>query len=150
MLDITHLDEVRIIKALNSLESSEIKDSSDEKDPKKGSLIINDFSMLGYGESDTLNDIYKALGENIRFDETKLIFVEGIMDSNILNAYSQIYDDKDSNKLIFLPISGLGGMGDLEASDNNELSFSLEQKQKSTKSYHFCKNPAYPPHFASG
>lgn len=43
------------------------------------------------------------------------------MDSNILNAYSQIYDDKDSNKLIFLPISGLGGKGDLEASDNNEL-----------------------------
>ena len=141
MLDITHLDEVRIVKALNSLESN---------DDGKGSLIINDFSMLGYGESDTLNDIYKALGENIRFDETKLIFVEGIMDSNILNAYSQIYDDKDSNKLIFLPISGLGGKGDLEASDNNELSFSLEQKQKSTKSYHFCKNPAYPPHFASG
>ena len=123
MLDITHLDEVRIVKALNSLESSEIENP-------KGSLIINDFSMLGYGESDTLNDIYKALGGNIRFDETKLIFVEGIMDSNILNAYSQIYDDKDSNKLIFLPISGLGGKGDLEASDNNELSFSLEQKQK--------------------
>lgn len=139
MLDITHLDEVRIVKALNSLESSQTKDSSDEKDPKKGSLIINDFSMLGYGESDTLNDIYKALGENIRFDETKLIFVEGIMDSNILNAYSQIYDDKDSNKLIFLPISGLGGKGDLEASDNNELSFSLEQKQKAQNLITFAK-----------
>ena len=63
--------------------------------------------MLGYGESDTLNDIYKALGENIRFDETKLIFVEGIMDSNILNAYSQIYDDKDSNKLIFCQLADL-------------------------------------------
>lgn len=95
--------------------------------------------MLGYGESDTLNDIYKALGENIKFDETKLIFVEGIMDSNILNAYSQIYDDKDSNKLIFLPISGLGGKGDLEASDNNELSFSLEQKQKAENLITFAK-----------
>ncbi|WP_285818871.1 hypothetical protein [Helicobacter bilis] len=95
--------------------------------------------MLGYGESDTLNDIYKALGENIRFDETKLIFVEGIMDSNILNAYSQIYDDKDSNKLIFLPISGLGGKGDLEASDNNELSFSLEQKKKAQNLITFAK-----------
>lgn len=132
MLDITHLDEVRIVKALNSLESSEIENP-------KGSLIINDFSMLGYGESDTLNDIYKALGENIKFDETKLIFVEGIMDSNILNAYSQIYDDKDSNKLIFLPISGLGGKGDLEASDNNELSFSLEQKQKAENLITFAK-----------
>ncbi len=132
MLDITHLDEVRIVKALNSLESSEIENP-------KGSLIINDFSMLGYGESDTLNDIYKALGGNIRFDETKLIFVEGIMDSNILNAYSQIYDDKDSNKLIFLPISGLGGKGDLEASDNNELSFSLEQKQKAENLITFAK-----------
>lgn len=130
MLDITHLDEVRIVKALNSLESN---------DDGKGSLIINDFSMLGYGESDTLNDIYKALGENIRFDETKLIFVEGIMDSNILNAYSQIYDDKDSNKLIFLPISGLGGKGDLEASDNNELSFSLEQKKKAQNLITFAK-----------
>lgn len=132
MLDITHLDEVRIVKALNSLESSEIENP-------KGSLIINDFSMLGYGESDTLNDIYKALGENIKFDETKLIFVEGIMDSNILNAYSQIYDDKDSNKLIFLPISGLGGKGDLEASDNNEPSFSPEQKQKAQNLITFAK-----------
>ena len=146
MLDITHLDEVRIVKALNSLESSETKDSSDEKDPKKGSqkdlkgsLIINDFSMLGYGKSDTLDSIRKALGTDIEFDKTKLIFVEGIMDSNILNAYSQIYDDKDSNKLIFLPISGLGGKGDLEASDNNEPSPSPEQKQKAQNLITFAK-----------
>lgn len=39
------------------------------------------------------------------------------MDYNILNAYSQIYDYKDSNKLIFLPLSGLGGKGDTESSD---------------------------------
>ena len=70
MLDIAHLDEVRIVKALNSLESSKIENP-------KGSLIINDFSMLGYGKSDTLNAIRKALGDNIGFDETKLIFVEG-------------------------------------------------------------------------
>ena len=139
MLDITHLDEVRIVKALNSLESNETKDSSDEKDPKKGSLIINDFSMLGYGKSDTLDSIRKALGTDIEFDKTKLIFVEGIMDSNILNAYSQIYDDKDSNKLIFLPISGLGGKGDLEASDNNEPSPSPEQKQKAQNLITFAK-----------
>ncbi|WP_230475005.1 OLD family protein [Helicobacter bilis] len=132
MLDITHLDEVRIVKALNSLESSEIENP-------KGSLIINDFSMLGYGESDTLDGIRKALGTDIEFDKTKLIFVEGIMDYNILNAYSQFYNYKDSNKLIFLPLSGLGGKGDLEASDNNELSFSLEQKQKAQNLITFAK-----------
>ncbi|STO97182.1 ATP-dependent endonuclease [Helicobacter canis] len=136
MLDIAHLDEVRIVKALNSLESSKIENP-------KGSLIINDFSMLGYGESDTLNDIYKALGENIRFDETRLILVEGIMDSNILNAYSQIYDYKDSNKLIFLPISGLGGKDNTESSDEkskgDELEFSDEQRQKADNLIAFAK-----------
>lgn len=138
MLDITHLDEVRIVKALNSLESSEIENP-------KGSLIINDFSMLGYGESDTLNDIYKALGENIKFDETKLIFVEGIMDYNILNAYSQIY--KDSNKfkflpIVFLPLSGLGGKDDTETSNENndeEPHFSDEQRQKARNLIAFAK-----------
>ncbi|QOQ98787.1 AAA family ATPase [Helicobacter winghamensis] len=133
MLDITHLDEVRIVKALNSLESN---------GNGKGSLIINDFSMLGYGESDALNDICKALGDNIRFDETRLIFVEGIMDYNILNAYSQIYDYKDSNKLIFLPLSGLGGKDDTEPSNENndeELHFSDEQKQKAQNLITFAK-----------
>ena len=142
MLDITHLDEVRIVKALNSLESSETKDSSDEKDPKKGSLIINDFSMLGYGESDTLDSIRKALGDNIGFDVSKLIFVEGIMDYNILNAYSKIYEyPKNSNKLIFLPISGLGGKDNAESSDENnkEPHFSDEQKQKAENLITFAK-----------
>ena len=135
MLDIAHLDEVRIVKALNSLESSKIENP-------KGSLIINDFSMLGYGKSDTLNAIRKALGDNIGFDETKLIFVEGIMDYNILNAYSQIYDYKDSNKLIFLPISGLGGKGDEssdEKSKGDELEFSDEQRQKAQNLITFAK-----------
>ena len=134
MLDITHLDEVRIVKALNSLESSEIENP-------KGSLIINDFSMLGYGKSDTLDSIRKVLGTDIEFDKTKLIFVEGIMDYNILNAYSQFYDYKDSNKLIFLSISGLGGKGDedKETSDNNELIFSPEQKQKAQNLITFAK-----------
>lgn len=135
MLDIAQLDEVRIVKALNSLESSKIENP-------KGSLIINDFSMLGYGKSDTLNDIRKALGDNIGFDETKLIFVEGIMDYNILNAYSQIYDYKDSNKLIFLPISGLGSKGDEssdEKSKGDELEFSDEQRQKADNLITFAK-----------
>ena len=138
MLDIAHLDEVRIVKALNSLESSEIENP-------KGSLIINDFSMLGYGESDTLNDIRKALGDNIGFDETKLIFVEGIMDYNILNAYSKIYKDSNGLKvspIIFLPISGLGGKDKTESSDENDdkaLQFSPEQKQKAQNLIKFAK-----------
>lgn len=134
MLDITHLDEVRIVKALNSLESSEIENP-------KGSLIINDFSMLGYGASDTLDSIREALGTDIEFDKTKLIFVEGIMDYNILNAYSQFYDYKDSNKLIFLPLSGLG-RNDTESRDENDnkaLQFSPEQKQKAENLITFAK-----------
>lgn len=134
MLDITHLDEVRIVKTLNSLESSEIENP-------KGSLIINDFSMLGYGASDTLDSIREALGTDIEFDKTKLIFVEGIMDYNILNAYSQFYDYKDSNKLVFLPLSGLG-RNDTESRDENDnkaLQFSPEQKQKAENLITFAK-----------
>lgn len=134
MLNITHLDEVRIVKALNSLESSEIENP-------KGSLIINDFSMLGYGASDTLDSIREALGTDIEFDKTKLIFVEGIMDYNILNAYSQFYDYKDSNKLVFLPLSGLG-RNDTESRDENDnkaLQFSPEQKQKAENLITFAK-----------
>ncbi|BAM11807.1 hypothetical protein HCN_0518 [Helicobacter cinaedi PAGU611] len=136
MLDITHLDEVRIVKALNSLESSEIENPN-----PKGSLIINDFSMLGYGASDTLDSIREALGTDIEFDKTKLIFVEGIMDYNILNAYSQFYDYKDSNKLVFLPLSGLG-RNDTESRDENDnkaLQFSPEQKQKAENLITFAK-----------
>ncbi len=136
MLNITHLDEVRIVKALNSLESSEIENPN-----PKGSLIINDFSMLGYGASDTLDSIREALGTDIEFDKTKLIFVEGIMDYNILNAYSQFYDYKDSNKLVFLPLSGLG-RNDTESRDENDnkaLQFSPEQKQKAENLITFAK-----------
>lgn len=136
MLDITHLDEVRIVKTLNSLESSEIENPN-----PKGSLIINDFSMLGYGASDTLDSIREALGTDIEFDKTKLIFVEGIMDYNILNAYSQFYDYKDSNKLVFLPLSGLG-RNDTESRDENDnkaLQFSPEQKQKAENLITFAK-----------
>ena len=65
------------------------------------------------------------------------------MDYNILNAYSQIYDYKDSNKLIFLPISGLGGKDNTESSDENSKdkkpSFSDEQRQKAQSLITFAK-----------
>ena len=126
MLDVRNLDEVRIVKSLSSLEPQHIKNS-------KGSLIMNYFSMLGAGESDTLNDIRKALGANIELDVTQIVFVEGIMDYNILNGYSKIYKYKDSNKLIFLPISGLGVKDKNKESNDtkdNELKISKEQRKK--------------------
>ena len=70
------------------------------------------------------------------------------MDYNILNAYSQIYDYKDSNKLIFLPLSGLGGKGDTESSDKNNKELMLN-KDKKYKISSLLQNTAYPPHFAS-
>lgn len=142
MVSVKHLDEVRIVKALNSLES--INDNA------KGSLIINDFSIAGYGKSDTLNDLRVALGESISLDVARLVFVEGIMDYNILTAYSKIYDFKDSKELIFLPISGLGAgkiNSELESSDENsnkstskkELCFSKEQREKALNLIEFAR-----------
>lgn len=132
MVDVRHLDEIRIVKALNSLES--------KNDNSKGSLFINDFSMLGYGQSDTLDELRIALGANIELDSNKIVFVEGIMDYNILNAYSEIYDSKDSKKLIFLPISGLGSK-EVESSNknSNEPHFSNEQKEKAENLLKFAK-----------
>lgn len=132
MVDVRHLDEIRIVKALNSLES--------KNDNAKGSLFINDFSMLGYGQSDTLDELRIALGANIELDSNKIVFVEGIMDYNILNAYSEIYDSKDSKKLIFLPISGLGSK-EVESSNknSNEPHFSNEQKEKAENLLKFAK-----------
>lgn len=128
MIDIAHLDEVRIIKSLNSLDSN-----------LKGSLVINDFSMRSYGDSDTLNDIKKALGGNIDFDSDKVIFVEGIIDSNILNAYNTLYaENNDSIKLIFLPISGLGSKD--SETESKELHFSEEQRQKAHSLITLAKN----------
>lgn len=142
MVSVKHLDEVRIVKALNSLES--INDNA------KGSLIINDFSIAGYGKSDTLNDLRVALGESVSLDVARLVFVEGIMDYNILTAYSKIYDFKDSKELIFLPISGLGAgkiNSELESSDENsnkstskkELCFSKEQREKALNLIEFAR-----------
>ena len=139
MVDVRHLDEIRIVKALNSLESKDCE--------TKGSLFINDFSMLGYGKIDVLNDLRNALGASIELDSNMIVFVEGIMDYNILNAYSEIYEyPNDSKKLIFLPISGLGGKDcDTESNDKNNNSkskepyFSDEQKEKAQNLLDFSK-----------
>lgn len=102
MIDINHLDKVRIVKPCNEISSD-----------LKGSAFINNISALGYGESDVLKEMFLALGGQIEFDTSKVIFVEGIADYNILTAYARIYaqnnkNTADSKGLIFLPIDGLG------------------------------------------
>jgi len=102
ILDIRHLDEIRIVK------------SSD-----KGSTIINDFSIIPDHEADTLALIKRGLGVEylslVGYDD-KLIFVEGITDYNYLTAMNFLYEKEHHSKerLLFLPINGLGKMSTIE------------------------------------
>ncbi|WP_104749206.1 AAA family ATPase [Helicobacter cynogastricus] len=94
MLDMDHLDEVRMIVRNTKRES-------------KGSWIANNFSTLNYGQVDTLKKLCEALGiSKISLKDEQVIFVEGIMDYNIFSAYQQTYT-KDK-PFTFLPIGGLG------------------------------------------
>lgn len=102
ILDIRHLDEIKIVK------------SGD-----KGSTIINDFSIIPDHEADTLAEIKRSLGVEylslVGYDD-KLIFVEGITDYNYLTAMNFLYEKDQSReeRLLFLPISGLGKMNGIE------------------------------------
>lgn len=110
MLDVAHLDEVRILKASD-------KDS-------KTTQVVNDFSICS--RNNALFDIVKALGtEIIEFGRKKLIFVEGITDYHYLYACKNLYE-KDQGKslnLVFLPIGGLGKWED------DEKTFKEQQEQ---------------------
>nr|WP_315018036.1 AAA family ATPase [uncultured Campylobacter sp.] len=102
ILDIRHLDEIRIVK------------SSD-----KGSTIINDFSIIPDHEADTLAEIKRSLGVeylSLVGCDDKLIFVEGITDYNYLTAMNFLYEKEHGGKerLLFLPINGLGKMSTTE------------------------------------
>ena len=123
MIDINHLDKVRIVKPCNEISSD-----------LKGSAFINNISALGYGESDVLKEIFLALGGQIDFDKSKVIFVEGIADYNILTAYARIYaqnnkNTADSKGLIFLPIGGLGA----DDKENQDSKSQKDSKQSKTK-----------------
>ena len=102
ILDIRHLDEIKIVK------------SGD-----KGSTIINDFSIIPDHKADTLAEIKRSLGVEylslVGYDD-KLIFVEGITDYNYLTAMNFLYEKDQSReeRLLFLPISGLGKMNGVE------------------------------------
>ncbi|WP_163533108.1 AAA family ATPase [Helicobacter suis] len=92
MLDTKHLDSIRLV----------VKNKNG-----KGARIQNNFSSLDLGEVDVLKEIVEALGFlEINFREVQLIFVEGIMDYNILSAYQEIRDTKSD--FVFLPIDGVG------------------------------------------
>lgn len=116
MLDVAHLDEVRILKTSD-------KDS-------KTTQVMNDFSICS--SNNALFNIVKALGtEIIEFGRKKLIFVEGITDYHYLYAFKNLYEKDQENKkdqgkslnLVFLPIGGLGKWED------DEKRFKEQQEQ---------------------
>ncbi len=117
MLDICHLDEIRIITT---------------QKPNKYPSIINDFSALPENEVDVLKCIKNALGASINIDK-RVIFVEGITDYNYLNAFGKFYDYNGNKELVFLPISGLGNC------EENGEGFTKEQKEKAKRLIEFAK-----------
>ena len=99
MLDMNHLDEIRILKT---------------KEDGIGVKIINEFSFVADTAVDTLGEIKSALGVDYYHlinPESKPIFVEGITDYNYLVALATCYNKEHKDKpinLTFLPIGGLG------------------------------------------
>lgn len=99
LIDIYHLDELRIIKS---------------KPNESGAYIINDFFVLDDGNLNVLSEIYLALGMDNYFSmaggAAKIIFVEGITDYNYLSKFTLLYkqDKRQSLDIAFLPIGGLG------------------------------------------
>lgn len=116
ILDIRHLDEIRIVK------------SSD-----KGSTIVNDFSIIPDHEADTLAEIKRSLGIEylslVGYND-KLIFVEGITDYNYLMAMNFLYEKERSDKerLLFLPISGLGKADNKTKNSKNTITMPVQEK----------------------
>lgn len=102
MLDMNHLDEIRILRT---------------KEYGVGVEIINEFSFVVDTEVDTLGEIKSALGVDYYHlinPESKPIFVEGITDYNYLIALVKCYNEEHKDKpinLTFLPIGGLGEEG---------------------------------------
>ncbi|MBD5167377.1 MAG: AAA family ATPase [Helicobacter sp.] len=102
MLDMNHLDEIRILKT---------------KEDGIGVKIINEFSFVADTAVDTLGEIKSALGVDYYHlinPESKPIFVEGITDYNYLVALVKCYNEEHKDKpinLTFLPIGGLGEEG---------------------------------------
>lgn len=107
MIDINHLDEIRIIEQRVSS-----KDNAKNKEVC-GTEIINDFSTID-DEIDSLAKIRQAFGVDNHFSmaggDSRIIFVEGITDYNYLTKFKLLYEREKGEKLdiAFLPIGGLG------------------------------------------
>ena len=116
ILDIRHLDEIRIVKSSG-----------------KGSTIVNDFSIIPDHEADTLAEIKRSLGVEylslVGYDD-KLIFVEGITDYNYLTAMNFLYEKERNSeeKLLFLPISGLGKVDNKTKNNRNTVATPTQEK----------------------
>ncbi len=116
ILDIRHLDEIKIVKSDN-----------------KGSTIINDFSIIPDHEADTLAEIKRSLGTGylslVGYND-KLIFVEGITDYNYLTAMNFLYEKERNSeeKLLFLPISGLGKVDNKTKNSRNTVATPTQEK----------------------
>lgn len=116
ILDIRHLDEIRIVKSSS-----------------KGSTIVNDFSIIPDHEADTLAEIKRSLGVEylslVGYDD-KLIFVEGITDYNYLTAMNFLYEKERNSeeKLLFLPISGLGKVDNKTKNSRNTVATPTQEK----------------------
>lgn len=116
ILDIRHLDEIKIVKSGN-----------------KGSTIINDFSIIPDHEADTLAEIKRSLGVEylslVGYDD-KLIFVEGITDYNYLTTMNFLYEKERSGeeRLLFLPISGLGKVDNKIKNSKNTITTPAQEK----------------------
>ena len=120
MLDMNHLDEIRILKT---------------KGDGVGVEIINEFSQVGGEETDVdiLKKIIEALGAKLYHlisPKTMLIFVEGVTDYHYLVALAACYNKEHKDKpidLTFLPIGGLGKDEEQQSSKIESLiSFSDE------------------------
>ena len=122
MLDLNHLDEIRILKT---------------KGDGVGVEIINEFSQVGGKETDVdiLKKIIEALGAKLYHlisPKTMLIFVEGVTDYHYLVALAACYNKEHKDKpidLTFLPIGGLGKDEEQQSSKIESLiSFSNEPR----------------------
>lgn len=133
MIDIEHLDEIRIVMPEDEM----------------GSKVKNDFSMIESNEVDTLKEIRKALGvrssellDEALSKEGRVIFVEGITDYNYLTGFKKILERKGKKfNFYFLPIGGLGA-NDKEKDGNPgsvKSVFSKEQKEVAKGIVEFSK-----------
>lgn len=117
MIDINHLDEIRIIEQRQSSKHSKSRNQTNSNHDICGVDIINDFSMID-DELDSLAKIKQAFGVDNHFSmvggDSKIIFVEGITDYNYLTKFKLLYRvEKGKNiDIAFIPIGGLGKIED--------------------------------------